>query len=551
MSDEKKVYIIGHRNPDTDSIVSAIAYSQLKHLKGMKNCYPARAGKINLQTEYVLNRFNMKQPEFIPDLIPRASNYMSHHPITIHENTPLWKALDVLNSENHKMLPVVDNENHLKSVLHYNTFAKNMLKKINPHKKSIIPTSITHLMGTLNAQPIVTINEDELFNSQILVAASHPETVREFACATPCENIIIIVGDRDDIHEMVIEKGVRCVIVTGGKMISKKIKSMAEEKSVSILISPFDTSTSSLLAFYSTPVIHMSDSELEPVKQDEYIKNIKKAVSQSPSRALPVVNDKNQVIGILSQGDLIQEPNIEIIMVDHNELTQSIEGIENYRILEIIDHHRLGNIHTNTPITFINKPVGSTSTIIATLYDEQKIPIKKEIASIILAGILSDTLVLRSSTTTETDKDMAEYLSGITDLDIDTFGNDIMNAASIVSSKPVGDILQMDLKNYSHEGKTYSVSQVEVNSPEELMVRKDDILSELGKLQGSGKHIFSVLMVTDITMLNSVLFVKGDEDIIREITYPKIEDDIFLMKGILSRKKQLIPYLAELFKAIS
>ncbi len=548
MNQKKKIYVMGHRNPDTDSVVSAIAYATLKQMQGIEGCYPARVGKINPQTDYILKRFNIEKPEFISDLIPRVQNYMSTEPITVHESIPLWQALDLLNRDNHKMLPVVDDEKRLVSILHYNAFAKNMLKKIDPRKQNIIPTTISHLAETLNAQQILSFKKDEIFKARILVAASDLDTINEFIGAIPHENIIIIAGNRQEVHRAVIEKGVRCLIVTGGKTIQRDIRELAEKKKTSLLLSPFDTATSSLLSFYSTPVRYMGDNDLEPLKGDQYIKSIREQISASISRSLPVVNEDKKVIGIISQGDLMHDPNIEVILVDHNELSQAAEGIEHYRILEIIDHHRLGNPPTTYPITFINKPVGSTSTIIATLYTDNKIPLKREIASILLAGILSDTLILRSATTTDTDRDMAEFLAEITDLTVEEFGNDIMHAASKVGKKPIKEILSMDLKRYPQGDYSYSVSQVEVTTLTELMERQEEILNELIKLQKSEALLFSALLVTDITELNSVFFIAGDEEVKKSITYPKLFDDIFSMKGILSRKKQLIPYLTDVIK---
>ncbi len=551
MKQKKQTYILGHRNPDTDSVVSAIAYADLKKLQGASECYPVRVGKINPQTDYILRRFDVEKPRLISDLVPRVRNYMSISPLTVHESTPLWEALEILNRDNHKMLPVVDDSKRLTSVLHYNAFAQNMLKKIDPHRQNIIPTTITMLSQTLNAQEIITFHGDEVFKARLLVAASDLETISEFIDSIPGENIIIIAGNRAEVHRAAIERGIRCLVVTGGKTIRKDVRELAEKKKTSLLISPFDTATSSLLSFYATPVKFMADNALEPLGEDQYIKNIHEKISASISRSLPVVDAEKRVIGILSQGDLMGEPNIDVILVDHNELSQAAEGIKNYRILEIIDHHRLGNPPTTYPITFINKPVGSTSTIIATLFLEQKIPMQKNIASLLLAGILSDTLILRSATTTDTDRNVAQYLAEITDLSIEEFGNDIMHAASQIGKKPVNEILAMDMKRYPQGDTSYSVSQVEVTTLTELMERQDKILEELNKLQKSENFLFSALLVTDITELDSIFFIAGDEEVKASLTYPKIQKDIYSMKGILSRKKQLIPYLTEVISRSS
>jgi manganese-dependent inorganic pyrophosphatase len=241
----------------------------------------------------------------------------------------------------------------------------------------------------------------------------------------------------------------------------------------------------------------------------------------------------------------MREPDTEIILVDHNELSQAVQGAESYRILEIIDHHRLGNAHTNFPITFINRPVGSSSTIIASLYQDNRVPMRKEIASILLAGILSDTLILQSATTTDTDRNMAEYLSTITDLPIREFGRDIMGAASLVARKPVDEILGMDRKRFGEGKNAFTVSQVEVNTLTEIMDRKSELLEGLARQQAMTGNLFTALMVTDITDLDSVLFVKSDPVFLSRIGYPKLDENVFLLKGVLSRKKQLVPFLMD------
>ncbi len=544
----KKVYVIGHKNPDTDSIASAIAYAELKRELGEKNVFPARGGKVNLQTEYLLERFKVPQPEFLSDLVPRVKHHMSGEPVTLAHDTPLWEAMQLLSSNRFRMIPLVDDDKKYMSTLHHNTFAEHILKKIDPQRNSVISTSINHLTKTLRAQPVVVRNEKEIFSAQIIVAASEIETLREFIDLMPVENSIVIVGDREDIHRYVIDRRVRVLVVSAGRIISKELKELAAKNNVSVLTTPFHTAGASWLALHSMPVRYAGDSSLKPVAADEYIRNIKDRFSDSVSRSLPVVDEEMRIIGVLSQSDLMKEPNVGVILVDHNELTQAIDGIEQLRIIEIIDHHRLGNPSTGYPITFINRPVGSTSTIIANLYRDYMVPVKKEIASILLGGILSDTLILRSSTTTRTDIDTAEYLSQITDLDIEKFGRDITSAASMISTKPVEEIVNMDLKHYTEGPYTFSVSQVEVDYPDEIMERSDTILEHLADTAELKGLLFSSLLVTDLNQLSSYLFIRGRDEFVRRIEYPKYGDHIYFLKDVLSRKKQLMPYISDIIR---
>ncbi len=546
----KKVYVIGHKNPDTDSIVSAIAYAELKKALGEDNVFPARGGKVNLQTEYILNRFNIPQPEFLSDLFPKVKNHMSDEPVTLPLGTPLWDAMQILTANKFRMIPLVDDNKRYISTIHFNIFAENILMKIDPQKNSIIQTSEANLVKTLRAQHVVVKDNDEVFKAQIVVAASEIETLREYIDVMPAENSIVIVGDRIDIQQYVVEKGVRALVVSAGKMVSKEIKELAAEKNVAVIITPFNSASTSWLVLHSVPVRTAGDITLVPVDADEYIKNIRERFADSPSRSLPVVDEDMKVRGVISQSDLMKEPNVSVILVDHNELSQGIDGIKNVRILEIIDHHRLGNPPTTYPITFINKPVGSTSTIIANMYRDYKIPVKKEIASILLGGILSDTLILRSATTTDVDRDTAEFLSHITDLNIDEFGREIVSASSLISSKPVEEILNMDMKDYNEGAFTFTVSQVEVNDPEEIMERRESILSHMAALAEQKGYLFCSLLVTDLNKFSSYLFIKGKEDFIKKIEYPRYSDHIYLLKDVLSRKKQLMPYISDIIKKI-
>ncbi|MCL2155370.1 MAG: putative manganese-dependent inorganic diphosphatase [Leptospirales bacterium] len=548
MKNERKTYVIGHRNPDTDSIVSAIAYSELKKLQGYINCFPAAAGKPNPQTKYILERFSVPEPEFLSDLIPKVNTYMSHEPLTIHKDSSLWNALELLNTSGYKMLPIVDENGRYNSTLHYNAFAKNILKKINPYSRPVIPTSLNLLAETINGKLISSGDTAAIFNAQIIVSASDMASIKALSATIPKENCIVMVGNRKEMQDYVIDSKYNCLIVTGKHTITEEQKACAKDNGVSVILSPHDTITTSALALYATPVSYMSDNEIIPLTKERLIKDITQMVHDSVSRALPVIDEENRVIGVISQGNLVKEPNIDIIMVDHNESSQAIAGIEHYRILEIIDHHKLGNIYTNYPITFINKPVGSTATIVTGLYLSNKLTPSKEIASILLSGILSDTLVLRSATVTEEDKEMAEILSGITGLDIMSLGSDIMYASSAVAKKPASDIINMDMKKYNYGDRTYSVSQIEVTSFNEIQKRKSEIGEALTALKSKENLLFATLMITDITHLNSILFIIGDHDFIKKIDYPKLDSNIYMMKEVVSRKKQLMPYLIDLLK---
>jgi manganese-dependent inorganic pyrophosphatase len=542
---EQTVYVIGHRNPDTDSVVSAAAYAAFKEARGMP-CRAARAGNLNPQTEYVFERFKAPVPEYIPDLIPKAMYYTAATPV-VHDKVPLWNALEKMEKENLRVLPIVDSLGIYRSMLHYRGFSRYVIVNVNPHQKSAFPVSIDLVTEVLRAQPITLYNSGEVRRSSIVIAAAYNTFFISHLEDIDSENALVIMGDRLDLQRHCIEKKVRALILSNGHTLDAELTALAEANHVSVMSSPYDTSSTAMLIMYSVPVGAMGDDTVPLAHLSDTVRSLRQPLSRAPSRCLPIGDDEGHVAGLLFEGDLINEPNIGIIMVDHNEMSQAIEGIENYRILEVIDHHRLGNLSTRYPITFINKPVGATCTIIAGLYREQRLPMKKEIASILLCGILADTLSLKSATTTDIDTETAEYLAEVTGIDIGELGRELQNAANRTHNRPAKEFVTLDMKEYDEGDVSFSVSQIETNNPEELVARKVEILSALEAVRGTGR-LFAALLVTDVTTLDSLLFVTGEKTFINSLTFPRREPEIFEMKGVVSRKKQLIPLLTELLE---
>jgi manganese-dependent inorganic pyrophosphatase len=543
---EKTVYVIGHKNPDTDSVVAAKAYAALKQALGMAEARAARAGAATPQTEYIFERFGVELPEFLPDLVPKVGYYLSGESPTVGGESPLWSALSAMGRLGLKVLPIVDEAGRYRSMLHYGAFAQNMLAKVNPHRKAVIPTSVAKIVETVQAQPLVLRGEAELFKARVVVAALETGSFAEHLRGEPVDNTVVLVGDREDVQRIAIEAGVRVLIVTNGNVIARELRELAEARGVSVLVSPYDTSSTSLLVLYSTPVWTMGDESIATVRLDDPLKSARSAIAASPSRSVAVVDDEGRVVGVFAEGDLINEPKVELILVDHNELSLAIEGAENYRILEVVDHHRIGALSTKYPITFINRVVGSTCAIVTGMYREHRVPLSRPMASILLCGILADTLSLRSETTTGADRDAAGYLADITDLDAAALGADIMSSASAAARLPAGEMIRLDMKEYEASGERISVSQVEVASADELLERADAIVSALKVIRAQKGFYLSALMATDVTKLTSLLFLDADRHLASLVGYPKEGEGVFVLKDVLSRKKQLMPTLLEL-----
>ena len=543
---EKKVYVIGHRNPDTDSVVSAAAYARLKRRLGHDNCVAARAGKVNPQTEFIFGRFAVDLPEFLSNLVPKAEHYASTEPVTVGENDSLWNALELMRGGDFKVLPIVDDAGMYRGVIHYQGFANYIIANINPKRKAAFPLSLDRLAETIHAQPVTLFDGGEERKSRIVVAASYGGHFGEALGGEGAENSIVIVGDRWDIQECAIEMGVRALILSNGTVLRKELVELAERKRVTVLISPYDTSSTAMLIVYSVTARNIGDTSVPLLRMKDSVGGFREKLSKAPSRCLPVADEDGKVVGIISSGDLAKEPNVEVIMVDHNEPSQAIEGIENYRILEIIDHHRIGNLSTRHPITFINRVVGATCTIITNLYREHKVPMEKEIASILLCGILADTLALKSGTATETDAEAVDYLSSITGLDTQALHAELQAAANQIALLPARELVGMDMKEYAEKGAAFTVSQIETDNPMSIVNRRAEIMAEMEKTRESGGRLFTALLVTDVTLMDSLLFVTGRKSFVSRINFPLVSDGIYELVGVVSRKKQLIPLLTEL-----
>ncbi|MBS7311071.1 MAG: putative manganese-dependent inorganic diphosphatase [Treponema sp.] len=542
----KTVYIIGHRNPDTDAVVSAVSYAKLKNLLGMPEYKAARAGHLNPQTSYIFDKFNVPRPEYLPDLIPKVKFFMQNEIQTVTEDSSIWESIALMEKNENRVMSVVDNDGKYCSLLHYSGFAKGVLSILNPEKKHRFPTTIKLIQKTLNAQPIYIAGDaDSTFKASIHVASSSIETFEKRLAAHSSEDIVVIASDRKDIHKICIEHKVKLLITTSNCVIDKELKSLAEKNGVSVIVSPYSTAPTSMLIAYSMPVSSIGDADIKTVQVNDSVSKIKDILKDAHCKYLPVVDENSKVVGMISEHDLMKEPNIEVILVDHNELSQAVEGVEHYKIQEVVDHHRIGAISTKNPITFINRPVGSTSTQIAGMYQEYKIAIPKDIASLLLCGILSDTLILQSATTTNVDIEMAEYLSSITDLDIKELGNEILIAGSNISGREAGELVRQDLKEYSEGKVVYTVSQIEVGNTKEVLTRKEEFIKELEIECRSRKALFSCLLVTDITTLSSIMLIHSDPKFEQFINFPKQEDNAYYLQGVVSRKKQLIPLLTE------
>ncbi len=542
-------YVIGHRNPDTDSICSAIGYATLCSLQGRDEVRPARAGELNRQTEFILDRLGISPPERLHDVYPRVRDVLGAKPITVAGDLPLVHALDIMRRRDIRMLPVVDADGKALGALLLKRLTEQIFFADDGGGIRRVLTSPASLQTCLGATAVTLHDPEQEMELDLYVGAMATESFRRHLEGTDPARAVVITGDREDIQRDAIERGVRLLVVTGGLPVGEELVGAARARGVSILVSPRDTAASALLARLSTPVRHLADAEVPRIAPDERVEEVRRTLLRSRFPGALVLDREERVAGVVTKTNLLSPSSIKLILVDHNELTQAVAGADQVEILEVIDHHRLGNFHTEQPIRFINQPLGSTCSVVTTLYRQAGLQPPPAVAGLLLGGLLSDTVLLKSPTTTDLDSELSLWLAGIAGLDRDEFGRAIFSAGSALSAYPsVRALLTADFKEYESGGRSFGVGQVEVVTLDEFHTRRNELAAGLLELRRERKLNLAGLLVTDIVIQNSLLLVTGDDDLLDLIAYPRLEADLFELKGVLSRKKQLVPHLLRAFK---
>ena len=546
---QKTTYVIGHKNPDTDSVCSAIAYAELCRAQGKARVSPARAGTLNRQTEFVLESLGQEPPELLADVYPRVRDVVGGAPITIHEEAPLSDAVQLMRRHDIRMLPVVDRDGRPGGALVLKRLPEHVFLPEEGDRIRQVLTSVQSILTCLRGKAVNLVDEERVDLLELYVGAMAAKTFAALLSRTDPSKAVVLTGDRIKVQMTAIEMGVRLLIVTGGLPVTEKVREAAVQKGISILVSPFDTATSALLTRMSTPVRHLADKGLPQVAPDDLLSSLTRLLTRDGAPGAVVLDHDGRVSGVATKTNLLKSSAIRLVLVDHNELSQAVPGADQVEILEVIDHHRLGNFHTETPIRFINQPLGSTCSVVATLYREAGISPEPRIAGLMLAGLLSDTVLLKSPTTTVIDRDLMDWLAPIAGLDPYEFGQQMFQSGSTLAEYPTPEALLMaDFKEYVSGEQRFGVSQVEVVSYAEFQERIELLTEGLESLRRERGLGLVGLLVSDIVEQNSQLLVCGDSRLVSAIAYPQIAGGLFELKGVLSRKKQLVPHLLRAFR---
>lgn len=535
----KKVYVIGHKNPDTDSICSAIAYANLKRQISDDDYRAKRVGVINEETQYVLDRFGVEAPKLLSNVQLQVQDVDVNRTPGISDNTSIKAAWAMMKSQNAYTIAVTDGPK-LEGIITTGDIATSYMDEYDSRILAKAKTQYQNIVDTVDGT-VVTGNPKAYFEKgKVVAATSSPEMMEEFVE----ENDLVILGNRYEVQLCAIELNASCIIVCHGAPIARTIKKMAEERGVVLISSPHDTFTVARLVNQSIPVRHfMSKDGLTIFKTTDYVEDIKQEMAKKRTRDFPVLDKKGNYYGLISSRRLMDASKKKVILVDHNEKTQTVDGIEEAEVLEIIDHHRLGGLETLGPVYFRNQPVGCTATIVYDMYKEHKIVPDKTTASLLCAAIVSDTLLFRSPTATWLDEKAAGELAEIAGINMEELAQNMFQAGSHLRGKTAEEICFQDFKQFTVNDVKFGIGQINSMNQEELQEIKETLLPYLEKAALRQKIHMVFFMLTNIVEESTEILCYGKgakEKMIEAFDLPADTTDVIL-QGVVSRKKQLIP----------
>ena len=534
------IYITGHRNPDTDSIVSAMAYAALKNALGDRRYQAARLGQISDETQVVLNRFGVQPPPLLNNLRTQVQDLDYDTPPVLSPAATVSRAWQVMQDEGFKVLPVAGEDGCIQGVVSAGDIASNDVASVrDPYMKGL---PVYNLLSVLEGRILNKSGEmKDVISGEVTIALP---TGREHLIFSDRDSIVVC-GDQPDMIRRAMELNVNCVIVCQAEV----DQALLDMKTESCLIStPFDAYRAVRLICNALPISGICNKDgLVCFHLEDYIDDVRNTVLESRFRAYPILDDQERVVGTLSRFHLLRPRRKQVILVDHNELAQSVAGLEQAEILEIVDHHRLADIETKNPIFMRNEPVGSTATIIAGMYQEKGLMPSETMAGLMAAAIVSDTVMFKSPTCTQRDIDVANRMARIANVSLEELGQEIF-AAACGDDKTVEVMLKTDYKEFHIAGHDLAISQITCMDSDRLLKRKDEFLAAMAEIRRNKQMDTVLLMITDVLLDGTQLLFLGDENnIVQAFNIRNPEDNCAFLPGIMSRNKNVVPTLSALW----
>ncbi len=548
-------YVIGHKNPDTDAICSAIGYAAMLRAVGEEpNAVAARCGEISQRTKWVLQRAGLDAPVLLTDVRMNAGMICHRKVIKVSVTDTFLTAYRRMLAAEIRCVPVEDDEGNLCGILRYFDLLK-LLLPADTEGLSVrtIHVSLAKLADTLQAESLGAMLPSPEFEEDLilLVGASSQTTVdRRLKEAVKDNNVgrfLVICGDRPIVQRYAIDHGARALLVTGDNAISAEILSYAARKGVVVLRCHQDTASASTLIRCSRTVRHVMEKDFLTLVATEPVSRLRKSLAAIDQDLFPVLDHAGgKMIGVIAKSDLVDPPRMRIALVDHNEYAQAVNGVEEAEITEVIDHHRLaGDLVSREPIRYLNEPVGSTCTLVGRKFFHRGLMPPPSVAMCLCAGIVSDTLCLTSPTTTLLDREMLTWLSGVAGVDPKKFTDEFFAVGSLIASGSTDEILNADRKSFTEQGLSISISQVEERDLVGFAARRAELESALKELYEHDKYDFAVLAVTDVALHHSMILAIGKETALAKLPFERIDDSLFHAPGVVSRKRQIFPAVCE------
>ena len=539
----KPIYVIGHRNPDTDSICSAIGYAHLKQARG-ENAIAARTGKVNAETAYVLGKMGFEKPKLIIDLYPRVKDIMTSNVVTARRNDTLRDLGRIMKEQHVKSVSVVNEQQMLIGVVSVGDFSQLYFDELEMQDLSHTGVDFAGILRALQGELICGEHLQGKVTGRVHIAAGSDTVIKKFIKSGD----IVLAGDRTKAQLTSLECGIACLVVTSNCEVAAEVKELAAQQGVIVIKAIYDTYTCARLINQSIPVEMIMQKNVKFFKPTDLVIDIKKSIAETKYRFYPVV-ENGRVVGTIQRDNLMIQERTKVILVDHNERGQAVEGIEEAQILEIIDHHRLGGLQTSEPIFIRHEPVGCTATIVANMHWHRSVDIPANIAGILLAAIVSDTVLFKSPTCTNKDRETADKLAAIAGLDIQEFGMSVLKAGASIKGMSTNDIISNDIKEFQIGNYRMAIGQMSVMDSEEILEIKEELKQDMEAMRCKENYDMVLLMVTNIISEGTHLIYTGEPvGLLNQAFDENAEEGVIHLPGVMSRKKQVIPPLSEAAK---
>lgn len=535
------ILVFGHRNPDNDSVSSAVAYAHLKNLTDPDNVYvPARLGPMPAETRWVFERFGVEVPDEISHVHTRVADVMTSDVVTITPERPMLEAGKLMRECDVRALPVCNAEGRVVGLVSQRMLAERYLEETEIAGFGDVPVSLGRLARVVGGDLLVG-SADTTVDGHVLIGAAEPETMRSMLAPGD----VLIVGDRMRTQPMAIEAGVACLIVTTGARPAEGVLGLARAKGAAVIATDQDTYSAARLVSLASAVGDLMETDVLTVTPDTLLSEASEDLLGSPHREAVVIDGHGHCVGILTRTNIARGIRRRVVLVDHNEAAQSALGIEDAEVVEIVDHHRVGDIETPGPIMFLNLPVGSTATIVASRYEALGVEIPEPIAGILLGALLTDTVILKSPTTTDTDRRLCDVLARRLGLDPVEFGMEVFRSRSAGSTFSAEAVVRTDIKEYRAGDTVAAIAQYETVDLSSILSHTDDIRAEMQRLLDSRGYDLVMLMATDIVQEGSEILAVGKTRLVERALGVTLEGGSAWMDGVLSRKKQVAARLVE------